>query len=96
MGLQWQYIVRVINLSPSSLSLSFPPLSSSSLKERMEHAMSEIVLDLLNPGRSKTNINPEVSLLSRLNTWTCMASASVQGISRAVLHVHHSLPSSSG
>ena len=40
--------------------------------------MSEIVLDLLNPGRSKTNINPEVSLLSRLNTWTCMALASVQ------------------
>jgi len=26
----------------------------------MEHAMTEIVLDLLSLGRSKTNINPEV------------------------------------
>ena len=60
--------------------------------------MSEIVLDLLNPGRSKTNINPEVSLLSRLNTWTCVAAASVRGVSRAVLqkrrlHVLFTTPS---
>ena len=65
--------VHVISSSPSplsSISSSSSLSSTSSLKERMEHAMSEIVLDLLNPGRSKTNINPEVSLL---NTWTVAA-----------------------
>ena len=33
--------------------------------QRLEHSMSEIVLELLNMGRSKTIINPEVYIYSK-------------------------------